>query len=83
VAARHEARKQERVLVIEEEPPMLGALAVVLAADGYRADVAKNGQEGLATAALCQPDAIIVDLALPDQNGIEVIKVLRGGRGIH
>jgi|SRR5215475_5192731 len=68
---------QQRVLVIEDEPRMSGVLAVVLAAYGYRTDVAKNGQDGLVAEARRQPDAIIVDLALPDQNGIEVIKSLR------
>jgi len=78
VAAPREASTQELVLVIEDEPQMLGVLAVVLAAHGYRADVAENDQEGLAAAARCRPDAIIVDLALPDHSGIELIKSLRG-----
>lgn len=73
-----EAPTNKRVLVIEDEPQMLAELAVVLAANGYRADVAENGQEGLAAAARCRPDAIIVDLPLPDQCGIEVIRGLRG-----
>jgi DNA-binding response OmpR family regulator len=54
----------------KDEPRMMRELAVVLAANGYRTDVAENGQEGLTAAAPWQPDAIIVDLALPDQDGI-------------
>ena len=78
MAAPREAPTQELVLVIEDEPQMLRVLAIVLAAHGYRTDIAENGQEGLAAAARCRPDATIIDLALPDQNGIEVIKSLRG-----
>ena len=77
MAAPREDRTQERVLIIEAEPQMLRVLAVMLAGHGYRTDVADNGQAGLAAAARCLPDAIIVDLALPDQNGIEVINSLR------
>jgi two-component system, OmpR family, KDP operon response regulator KdpE len=67
-----------RVLVVDDEPPILRALATNLRARGYTVDVAPTGEEALALAARHRPDAVILDLGLPGISGIEVIEGLRG-----
>jgi two-component system, OmpR family, KDP operon response regulator KdpE len=67
-----------RVLVVDDELPMLRALGANLRARGYVVDVAQSGGEALELAAGQLPDAIILDLGLPDISGIEVIDGLRG-----
>jgi two-component system, OmpR family, KDP operon response regulator KdpE len=67
-----------RVLVVDDEPPILRALATNLRARGYTVDVAATGEEALALAARHRPDAVILDLGLPGISGIEVIEGLRG-----
>jgi two-component system, OmpR family, KDP operon response regulator KdpE len=82
VVAPHDARRQRRVLVIDDEPQTLRVLKATLTAHSYRTDLAAGGHEGLAAAAQCQPDIVIVDLGLPDMNGIEVIRSLRRWRHV-
>ena len=67
-----------RVLVVDDELPMLRALGANLRARGYLVEVARSGEEGLELAAGQLPDAVILDLGLPDISGIEVIDGLRG-----
>jgi len=67
-----------RVLVVDDEPPILRALATNLRARGYTVDVAGTGEDALALAARHRPDAVILDLGLPGISGIEVIEGLRG-----
>jgi two-component system, OmpR family, KDP operon response regulator KdpE len=66
------------VLVVDDEPPILRTLAVNLRARGYEVLLAKSGHEALSAAARRHPDAIVLDLGLPDIDGIEVIHGLRG-----
>ena len=67
-----------RVLVVDDEPPLLRALATTLRARGYTVDVAPTGEEALTLAARHRPDAVVLDLGLPGISGIEVIEGLRG-----
>jgi two-component system, OmpR family, KDP operon response regulator KdpE len=67
-----------RVLVVDDEPPIVRALATNLRARGYTVDVAKTGEEALVLAARHRPDAVVLDLGLPGISGIEVIEGLRG-----
>ncbi|MGH9228381.1 MAG: response regulator [Acidimicrobiales bacterium] len=67
-----------RVLVVDDEPPMLRALGTNLRARGYQVDLAPTGEEALRLAARHRPDAVILDLGLPGISGIEVIEGLRG-----
>jgi two-component system, OmpR family, KDP operon response regulator KdpE len=67
-----------RVLVVDDEPPILRTLATNLRARGYTVDMAADGEEALALAARHRPDAVILDLGLPGISGIEVIEGLRG-----
>ena len=68
---------RRRVLVVDDEPQILRALRVVLRDAGYEAMPASTAQEALDLAALHPPDAAIVDLVLPDGDGIEVTRTLR------
>lgn len=65
------------LLVIDDEPQILRALRTILTAHHYRVSIARNGEEGLALAAAEQPDIIVLDLGLPDMDGIQVCEQLR------
>jgi two-component system KDP operon response regulator KdpE len=65
------------VLVIDDEPQILRALKTILVARQFRVTTASRGEEGLALAAANPPDVIILDLSLPDLDGIEVCARLR------
>jgi len=68
---------QPHILVIDDEPQILRALRTVLTAKRFRVSTASRGEEGLALAAAQPPDLIILDLSLPDMDGIEVCRQLR------
>ena len=65
------------VLLIDDEPPIRRLLRTALAAHDYRLIEASTGEDGLQQAATRQPDLIIVDLGLPDIDGLQVIRRLR------
>lgn len=66
------------VLVVDDEAAILRTMEVNLKARGYQVDLAVSGTQALAMAARRHPDAIVLDLGLPDIDGIEVIRGLRG-----
>ena len=66
-----------RVLLVEDEPGLLRALLINLRARQYEVVTASTGREALATSASRPPDAVILDLGLPDIDGTEVIVELR------
>lgn len=66
------------VLVVEDEPQILRTLAINLRARSYEVHTAATGAEALAVAAAYPPDLVVLDLGLPDLDGVEVIGVLRG-----
>ena len=66
-----------RVLVCDDEPQILRALRVILRDAGYEAVTAATGEEALDRAAVRPPAAAILDLMLPDLDGVEVTKRLR------
>jgi two-component system, OmpR family, KDP operon response regulator KdpE len=68
---------QTHILVIDDEPQILRALKTILTANGFRVSAAGRGEEGLAMATALEPDLIILDLSLPDLDGIEVTRRLR------
>lgn len=70
------------ILLIDDEPQIRRLLRVVLEAEGYKVLEAEDGQTGLIEAATRRPDAIILDLGLPDLPGVEVLRRLRGWSGI-
>lgn len=64
-------------LVIDDEPQIRRLLRTLLEADGYRVAEAPTGEEGLAAAAQKPPDVVLLDLGLPDLDGLEVLRRLR------
>jgi len=68
---------QPHVLVIDDEPQILRAVRTILTAKQFRVTTASRGEEGLTLAAAQSPDLIILDLTLPDLDGIEVCARLR------
>ncbi len=67
-----------RVLVVDDEPQIARALAINLRARHYEVDIAPNGGAALALAAERMPDVVVLDLGLPDLDGFDVIRGLRG-----
>ncbi|MEV7321445.1 response regulator [Streptomyces sp. NPDC093970] len=67
-----------RVLVVDDEPQIVRALVINLKARKYDVDAAPDGRTALELAASRHPDVVVLDLGLPDMDGVEVIKGLRG-----
>ena len=67
-----------RILVVDDEPQILRSLKTSLAANDYEVLTAGTGEEALAEAAAVQPDLVILDLGLPDLDGTEVVRHIRG-----
>ena len=67
-----------RVLVVEDDPQLVRALVINLQARQYGVDPAPDGATALRLAAARQPDVVLLDLGLPDMDGVDVIKALRG-----
>ncbi|MFK4146895.1 response regulator [Streptomyces sp. NPDC004065] len=67
-----------RVLVVDDEPQIVRALVINLRARKYDVDAAGDGRTALDLAASRHPDVVVLDLGLPDMDGVEVIRGLRG-----
>ncbi len=67
-----------RVLVIDDEGSILRALRINLTARKYEVVTASDGASGLAAMARARPDVLILDLGLPDMDGVDVINGIRG-----
>ena len=65
------------ILVIDDEPQILRALRTILTEKQFKVTAASRGEEGLTLAATNEPDLIILDLGLPDMDGVEVCTRLR------
>jgi two-component system KDP operon response regulator KdpE len=68
---------RSRILVVDDEPQILRALTTNLRGAGYEVATARSVEEALAEAAMRPPDAVILDLLLPDGNGTDVCRELR------
>jgi two-component system, OmpR family, KDP operon response regulator KdpE len=66
-----------RVLVVDDEPQILRALQLKLRTAGYAVEIAATADEALMKAAMRPPEAIILDLVLPDRSGTDVCRELR------
>ncbi len=66
-----------RVLIVDDEPQILRALRINLTARQYDVVVAADGTEALRQAGEARPDLVVLDLGLPDLDGVEVIRQLR------
>jgi CheY-like chemotaxis protein len=69
---------QKTVLVIEDDPWTRTITTALLAGEGFAVVEAKNGEEGLSLARSHNPDAVLLDLALPTKSGLEVLRELKG-----
>lgn len=67
----------ENILIIDDEVQIRRLLEITLSASGYKISEASTGKEGLAKAATRQPGLIILDLGLPDTDGLDILKKLR------
>ena len=65
------------ILVIDDEPQIQRAIRTILTEKQFKVTTASRGEEGLALAAATEPDLIILDLGLPDMDGVEVCQRLR------
>lgn len=65
------------ILVIDDEPQILRAMRTILVEKGFRVTIANRGEDGLALVAANEPDLVILDLGLPDMDGVEVCMRLR------
>lgn len=70
-----------RILVVDDEPAILRAVRTLLERNGFQVEVAENGQEALDSYARHAPDLLLLDLGLPDLNGLEVIRSVRQRAG--
>ena len=66
-----------RVLVVDDEPQIVRGLRVILSNAGYGVEEATTKREALDAVSVRPPDAIVLDLVLPDGDGIEVCKEIR------
>jgi two-component system KDP operon response regulator KdpE len=67
-----------RVLIVDDDQALSRALAINLKARGYEVEVALTGAEALSAAGTRPPDLVVLDLGLPDLDGLEVLAGLRG-----
>ncbi len=71
------AKAPVRVLVVDDEPQIVRALAINLRVRHYEVDAAPDGASALRLAATTHPDVVVLDLGLPDMDGADVIRALR------
>jgi two-component system KDP operon response regulator KdpE len=69
-----------RILVVDDEPNILATLAPLLRTRGYEVSTAMNGRAALEAVERENPDLIVLDLGLPDIDGVEVCRLVRDGR---
>ena len=67
----------KKILIVEDEEGLLDGLAHNFRYEGYEVLTAKNGQEGLKLALKQKPDAVLLDIMLPEKDGFTVLKELR------
>ena len=65
------------ILIIDDEPQIRKLLQIVLESNGFKVSTAATGMNGISLAASQQPDLILLDIGLPDKNGIDILKDLR------
>lgn len=66
-----------RILVIDDDPALVRALRIVLQRSGYDVFSAATGEQGISEAAIATPDVVVLDLGLPDLDGVVVCRRIR------
>lgn len=76
-------KKQDiRILLVDDEPDILEILKYNLNSQGYQVFTARNGTEGVATAKKKKPHLIILDVMMPEMDGIEACEIIRKTKGL-
>tara|TARA_R110000796_G_scaffold250788_4_gene380689 strand:+ start:43852 stop:44538 length:687 start_codon:yes stop_codon:yes gene_type:complete len=75
-------KKDIRILLVDDEPDILEILSYNLSSEGYEVFTAKNGVEGVAKAKKKQPHLIILDVMMPEMDGIEACEIIRNTAGL-
>jgi len=73
--------RRPKILVIDDDPDMVEMLTISLEAASYEVIAAYNGVQGLQQARVEKPDAIILDIMMPEKDGFKVCKELKSGEG--
>lgn len=66
-----------KILIVDDEPDILNILSYNLKKEGYEVDTAENGIEAIEKAGIMNPDLIVLDIMMPEMDGVEVCKELR------
>jgi len=74
--------KAHKILIVDDEPSIRTLLRATLARAGYGIAEAATAREAISSAAIDKPDLILLDLGLPDRDGLELIAILRGEASI-
>jgi two-component system KDP operon response regulator KdpE len=69
-----------RILIVDDEPSILGTMAPLLRSRGYEVSTAMSSKAALESIERLNPDLIVLDLGLPDMDGVELCRLLRDGR---
>lgn len=75
-------KKDIRILLVDDEPDILEILKYNLSSEGYTVYTANNGMEGVAKAKKKQPHLIILDVMMPEMDGIEACEIIRNSKGL-
>jgi len=75
-------KKDISILLVDDEPDILEILSYNLSAEGYNVITASNGAEGVAKAKKKQPHLIILDVMMPEMDGIEACEIIRNTKGL-
>lgn len=75
--------KGKKILIADDEPDILEIISYNLKIEGYDVVTAKDGEDALQKAKLTKPDLIILDIMMPNKNGMEVCKILRTQPAFH
>lgn len=69
--------EKKKVLIVDDDDAFLKAMKVRLETSGYEVIAASNGKEGLEKVEAKHPDAVLLDIMMPDINGLEVLRQIR------
>lgn len=69
---------EKKVLVVDDDPNICELVSIALSTKGYRVKTAQTGQEGITDVKEFLPDLILLDMTLPDMEGIDVAKKIKG-----